>query len=316
MRNYNIDNPVYKDLKKLKLVKEKELFIINKETRDKKINVLRDKKSKIIFLQNFVRNKSYYINQKGFTREKHRSLTYLKNGKVLKLVKPNFKNKKISLKNNIVGDDIRRFEKFKKYLNNKKICDFGCGYGGFLSLSKKVTKKLNGVELNTSFQNYFKSKKKYIEIREKIGDFKEKFDVITMFHVLEHLPNQIDVLKNCRNYLKKKGKIIIEVPHAKDFLIDQVDIKEFKNFIFWSEHLVLHTKKSLHTFLKKSGFRNIKIEFCQRYGFTNHLNWILNKKPGGHETLKNLYKKELDLKYKIFLENMEYSDTIIAIAER
>jgi len=316
LRNYNIDNPVFKDLKKFKLVKEKELFIINKETRDKKINVLRDKKSKIIFLEKFVRNESYYINQKGFTREKHRSLTYLKNGKVLKLVKPNFKNKKISLKNNIVGDDIRRFEKFKKYLNNKKLCDFGCGYGGFLSLSKKVTKKLNGVELNSSFHDYFKSKKKYIKIVEKIGDFKEKFDVITMFHVLEHLPNQIDVLKVCRNFLKKKGKIIIEVPHAKDFLIDQVDIKEFKNFIFWSEHLVLHTKKSLHTFLKKSGFRNIKIEFCQRYGFTNHLNWILNKKPGGHETLKNLYNEELDLKYKNFLENMEYSDTIIAIAER
>ena len=110
MRNYNIDNPVYKDLKKLKLIDEKHLSIFNKETRDKKINVLRDKHSKIIFLEKFVRNKSYYTNQKGLTRDKHKSLTYLKNGKVLKLVKPNFKNKKISLKENIVGDDIRRFE--------------------------------------------------------------------------------------------------------------------------------------------------------------------------------------------------------------
>ncbi len=316
MRNYKINNPVYKDLKKLKLIDEKHLSVFNKETRDKKINVLRDKYSKIIFLEKFVRNKSYYTNQKGLTRDKHKSLTYLKNGKVLKLVKPNFKNKKISLKENIVGDDIRRFEKFKKFLKNKKICDFGCGYGGFLSLSKKVTKKLKGVELNSSFQNYFKSKKKYIDIREDINNFNDKFDVITMFHVLEHLPKQIDILKNCRKHLKNRGKIIIEVPHAKDFLLDQLNIKEFKNFIFWSEHLVLHTEKSLHKFLKKSGFKNIKIEFCQRYGFTNHLNWIINKKPGGHETLKNLYNKELDLKYKSFLENMKCSDTIIAIAEK
>ena len=29
---------------------------------------------------------------------------------------------------------------------------------------------------------------------------KKKFDVITMFHVLEHLPNQIDTLKQLKNY--------------------------------------------------------------------------------------------------------------------
>ena len=137
-----------------------------------------------------------------------------------------------------------------------------------------------------------------------------------MFHVLEHLPNQLEILKIIRNKLKPKGKIIIEVPHAKDLILENLNIPEFKNFIFWSEHLVLHTKESLIKFLKYSGFKKIKIEFCQRYGITNHLNWYAEKKPGGHDNLKYLYNQQFDINYRKFLEKKELSDTIIAIAEK
>ena len=43
-----------------------------------------------------------------------------------------------------------------------------------------------------------------------------------MFHVLEHIPYQIDTLKLVNSKLKKGGKIIVEVPHAEDFLILQM----------------------------------------------------------------------------------------------
>ena len=88
---------------------------------------------------------------------------------------------------------------------------------------------------------------------------------------------------NIKSKLKNKGKIIIEVPHAEDFLILQNELKEFKNFTFWSEHLILHTYKSLETVLLNSGFKKIKINFFQRYNFSNHLGWFLRRKPGGHE---------------------------------
>ena len=85
-----------------------------------------------------------------------------------------------------------------------------------------------------------------------------------MFHVLEHIPYQVETLKMLKSKLKTKGKIIIEVPHAEDFLILQDELKEFKNFTFWSEHLILHTYKSLRTILAKSGFKKINIQFYQR----------------------------------------------------
>ena len=71
-----------------------------------------------------------------------------------------------------------------------------------------------------------------------------------MFHVLEHIPHQIQTLKIIKKNLKKNGKLIIEVPHADDFLLNFDELKEFKDFTFWSEHLILHTFFSLKKFLK------------------------------------------------------------------
>lgn len=59
-----------------------------------------------------------------------------------------------------------------------------------------------------------------------------------MFHVLEHIPHQLETLKILRKKLKKNGKIIIEVPHSEDFLLEFDELIEFKHFTFWSEHLI------------------------------------------------------------------------------
>ena len=66
------------------------------------------------------------------------------------------------------------------------------------------------------------------------------FDTIFSFHTLEHLPNQIEVLKNLKNYINIGGSLIIEVPHANDFLLKKLEVEEFKEFTLWSQHLILH----------------------------------------------------------------------------
>ena len=64
----NIRNKVYNDLLKHKLVKFKNLEIISETCRDKKIRVIRDKKTKIIFLEeNKINNYNY---KKYFSKDK------------------------------------------------------------------------------------------------------------------------------------------------------------------------------------------------------------------------------------------------------
>jgi len=298
-------NPIINELTTLNLISKSRLIHLNNITRDKKIKVIQDFKTKVIFLEKYVTTNKYYSTLKYNDHDR----------KILKKKKSsNVRVLNGYIKIPIIEDDHRRSTQFSKILKKKEILDFGCGWGGFLRNIKNY-KTLNGIELRKECISYIKKNVKKINIVENINCFKKKFDIITMFHVLEHIPYQINTLKMLKSKLKKNGKIIIEVPHAEDFLILQEELKEFKNFTFWSQHLILHTYKSLKTILHKSGFKNINIKFYQRYNFANHLGWFLKKKPGGHNFYKNIISKKLNKIYCDNLVRLKQTDTLIAIAE-
>jgi len=300
-------NPIYDELIKLKLIKKLNLITLSNKTRNKKIKVIKDLKTKIIFLEKYITTNEYY------SLLKHRD----DDKKVLDKSKRKIRNVKTfsgNIKTLMIEDDYRRASQFEKNLKNKDILDFGCGWGGFLRNIKNY-KSLSGVELRKECINFIKNNIQKIDISDNINSFDKKFDIITMFHVLEHIPYQTETLKVLKSKLKNKGKIIIEVPHAEDFLILQEELKEFKNFTFSSEHLILHTYKSLKSILLKSGFKNINIQYYQRYNFSNHLGWFLKRKTGGHNFYKEIVSDKLNLSYCENLKKLGQTDTLIAIAE-
>ena len=305
-----INNPIYFELKKIKLISDKNLVKISNKTRDNKIAVIQDKKTKVIFLEKFIRDKSYYEKVVYDKIDKYDLI--LINESADKVV-TNVNTKLI--KTFKLDDDERRVKLFGKYCKNKNILDFGCGFGEFLNKIKNA-KSYSAVELREQCIKLIKSKKKKISITNDIDNFQKKFDLITMFHVLEHVPNQIGTLKKIHSKLIKKGKVIIEVPHAEEFMIIQEELKEYRDFVFWSEHLVLHTYNSLREVLKKSGFKKIKINFFQRYNFANNLGWFLRRKPGGHMFNKDIINKQLNYEYCKNLEKIGKTDTLIALAEK
>ena len=254
--------------------------------------MIQDIKEKVIFLEKYITGRNFYRNQKN----------------VAPIIQ---KGKKINLDR--LQDTDRRFHQFKKYLKKKNILDYGCSLGDFLRRVNN-TKKKYGVEINNSNINYIKKNFSNINIKNNIKLFNINFDVITLFHVLEHLPHQVESLKEIKTKLKSSGKLIIEVPHANDFLISKLNHEAFKNFTFWEQHLILHTEKSLKKILIKSGFKKVKIIFFQRYGLDNHLGWILNDKPGGHIKYKTIFNDRINNEYKSKLIKMKRSDTLIAIA--
>ena len=300
-------NPIFDELIKLKLISKLNLITLSNRTRDKKIKVIKDLKTKIIFLEKYITANEYYSLLKYNDNEKK----FLdKSIKKLANVKTSSGNKKIPL----IEDDYRRSVQFEKNLKNKDILDFGCGWGGFLRNVKNY-KSLSGIELRKECINYIRKNVKKIDISDNLNSFDKKFDIITIFHVLEHIPYQIKTLKLLKSKLKNKGKIIIEVPHAEDFLLLQEELKEFKNFTFWSEHLILHTYKSLKSILMKAGFKSVNIQYYQRYNFSNHLGWFLKRKPGGHNFYKEIISDSLNSSYCENLKKLGQTDTLIAIAK-
>ena len=287
-------NPIYRELLKLKLINNKNLINIFPRTRDKRILVFKDCKTNIILLEKCVTSLDYYSNDKYESSKKGNFRRILNSSPGLE-------------------DDKRRALKFNRFCKNKDVLDFGCGWGNFLTRLKSA-KSLNGVELRTECVKEINKNKKFINVKKNINDFNKKFDVVTLFHVLEHIPYQVKTLKLINKKIKKNGKIIVEVPHANDFLLELDELKEFKNFSFWSEHLILHTYLSLKKVLRQAGFKNIKVSYYQRYKFDNHLGWFIKRKPGGHKFFKNLISDELNLSYAKNLTDLKKTDTLIAEA--
>jgi|TARA_Y100000310_G_scaffold335835_1_gene418847 2-polyprenyl-3-methyl-5-hydroxy-6-metoxy-1,4-benzoquinol methylase len=306
---HKITNPIFQELLKLKLINKKNIVKISDSTRDKKIKVFKDLKSQIIFLEKSVVISNYYSIFGNQTKKLYSSPHEMDvRGKILK-------TKHFSGSRGLIGvNDKRRYSMFKKHLLKKEVLDYGCCWGGFLSLLKNYSKSCSGVELRKACVQYIKKNYKSIDAKDNLTKFDKNFDVITLFHVLEHIPKQVETLKEIRKKIKKNGKIIIEVPSALDYLIF-IDLPEFKKFTFWSEHLILHTEKSLKKVLKASGFKKIKVNYLQIYGYANHLGWLLTKRPGGHKYFKEYVDKKFDLDYRNYLIRRKQTDTLIAIAE-
>ena len=293
------NNKIFYDLLNLKLIKRKNLEVFSSRTRDMRIAVLKDTISNVIFLSSI--NHSYKVYKKEIAQfekqSKKNNISVDKIGKKrVKFISPN--------------DDLRRYSYIKNKIKNKSVLDFGCGIGTFLSLAKKVASEFNGYEVNIPLIKKLNNRFKLFTSLDSIN---KSYDFITMFHVLEHLPDPIIVLKKIRNNLKKNGKIIIEIPHSKDLLFN---LDEFKKFSLWSEHLVLHTEKSIKKILIVSGYKNIKVEYIQRYNFLNHFRWFLEQKPQGHTIYKKYNDQSLINSYEKFLKKNKLTDTLLVTASK
>ncbi len=95
-----------------------------------------------------------------------------------------------------------------------KVLDIGCGTGDFLNVCKKSGKEIHGIEPDSKARNLAKEILK-VEIlhpdqSEKIPD--ESFDLITMWHVLEHVPDLKKQISELSRIIKKGGKVVIALP--------------------------------------------------------------------------------------------------------
>lgn len=222
--------------------------------------------------------------------------------------------RKIGLKNTY-EDDYRRFKQFNKLIKNKSYLDIGTGLGGILDWMKKCTREIAAVEPRSELRNILS--KKYL-IYESIDEIppQKKFDIITLFHVFEHIPNPIVTLKKIFHLMNEGGKLIIEVPHARDALLSFYELESFKKFTFWSEHLILHTRESLSIFLRNSSFNKFNIFGFQRYPLANHLYWLAKGEPRGHNKWQEFNSKELKNAYEDILQKLDLTDTLIAVVEK
>jgi len=212
-------------------------------------------------------------------------------------------------------DDTRRAEQFSDFLRGKVWLDFGAGGGGLVNILRNTVSRAYAYELNA--MQCTRMRAKSIDVLDDwsaLAD--ESLDVLTLFHVFEHLSQPIELLGGLIEKLKPRGVAIVEVPHANDFLLKQLDCGPFMRFSLWSEHLVLHTRASLEAMMRLAGLQEIVISGYQRYPLSNHLYWLRHGLPGGHELWGGIETDEFRSAYGQMLNRIDQTDTIIAVCRK
>lgn len=167
-------------------------------------------------------------------------------------------------------------------LKNKSILDVGAGTGDFLARARRDDWKISGVE-----PSEFARKKALEKGLTLYADFDEvvaqKFDVITLWHVLEHLPDLEDQISKIIGLLNEEGTLVIAVPNYKSY--DAGYYQEFWAAYDVPRHLWHFSKVSISTLFSAHGMKVVDIRpmvfdafyvamLSEKYktGKTNYLN--------------------------------------------
>lgn len=167
----------------------------------------------------------------------------------------------------------------KKYFpKNKPIhfYDAGAGFGQYSYFILKNWKraKVHAVDLKNdyvvSFSQYVKHIK-YKNFSAQQADLisyipDDRFDLIIAIDILEHIEDDVQVLKNFRQVLDKGGKLIISSPSSFD-----------ESAKFTEEHVRSgYSKEEIISKLESAGFKIVSFEYS--YGKWGHLAWLLSMK--------------------------------------
>lgn len=111
----------------------------------------------------------------------------------------------------------RKRKLIEKLSKNKRLLDVGCGTGHFLNYCQEYGWLINGVEPNEMARKQAEAKTNII-IQKNLSEIvNTSYEVITLWHVLEHLPNLEQTMNQLKSLLAPGGVLIIAVPNFEAY---------------------------------------------------------------------------------------------------
>jgi 2-polyprenyl-3-methyl-5-hydroxy-6-metoxy-1,4-benzoquinol methylase len=190
---------------------------------------------------------------------------------------------------------------------NKKLLDIGCGNGHFLHASKERGWNVTGMELDPET-----AKRASVLLDQSIHPSikniaeKESFDLISMWHVLEHVYELDEYFTFFKNHLSKSGKLLFALPNHLSY-----DAKVFQEY--WAaydvpRHIYHFNPTTLESLAKKHGFRLIKSKGQIFDSF--YISLLSNEYKYGNKKIFSSFLIGLQSNLKAYFKTGNYSSNL------
>ena len=193
---------------------------------------------------------------------------------------------------------------------NNTILDVGAGTGDFLKTCLQNNWNVFGTEPNQQAREV--AKEKGIVLHNNLGVYSnKKFDIITLWHVLEHVENLSEFISQLDNLLSENGKLIVAVPNYKSD--DANYYKEFWAAFDVPRHLWHFSQQSISKIFKAENFvveKTLPMKFDSFY-----VSILSEKYKTGKMNLINLFWRGFVSNWKA-RSTSEYSSLIYILKKR
>ena len=163
----------------------------------------------------------------------------------------------------------KKMTQIQRFKTEGKLLDVGCGIGTFLEEAKRARFKIYGVDIIDFAVEYCQQRGLKRVYKGTLTDSRfpsSSFDIVTVFHTLEHMWDPSAFLDEAKRILRFQGILMICVPDRKSLTARLMGKNWFDYYHY--QHLFFFEEKTLINYLEKSGFRVLK---RGKEGF----NWVL-----------------------------------------
>ncbi|KKR88423.1 MAG: Methyltransferase type 12 [Candidatus Wolfebacteria bacterium GW2011_GWB1_41_12] len=181
------------------------------------------------------------------------------------------------LNHELIREAKKKIKFIEKYPVGKNLLDIGCGTGIFLEEARRRGYKINGNEISSYTIKALKQKNISCFPGAVEGGIlpKKRFDIVTAWDVIEHIPKIKMAFKEIVGSLKESGYLFLTTPDTQSidsFLMG----KSWYNYKKAPEHVLFLNRKSVTELFKAS---NLKLISVTQWGFYRNLNFLIKRLP-------------------------------------
>ncbi len=195
---------------------------------------------------------------------------------------------------------------------NSVIADVGCAAGSLLDHLKGVVAETVAIEPGQNYHDSLRARghKVFSSIEEANKEYAGKIDLVFNMGMIEHVVNPLEVLKSMSDLMAEDGEMMVMTPNRDDLLMTLLP-DDYPSFNYHTVHRWYWDHDSFSNMVELAGMKTTKFKCCHRFGLSNTLAWLRDRKPAGQNPLPETTTLMLDRMWREHLDETRTGDSLV-----